>query len=73
MKKNIIFLAVGFTMISLCSFWIIYLRTQKPVKDSYVNKVHALYFTDEEIQNKNIEAQNKKIELQNKKMRESVA
>lgn len=54
MKKNIIFLAVGFIMISLCSFWMIYLSTQKPIKDSYMNKVHALYFTEEEIQNKNI-------------------
>lgn len=54
MKKNIIFLAVGFIMISLCSFWMIYLSTQKPIKDSYVTNVHALYFSDEEIQDKNI-------------------
>lgn len=54
MIKKFLILIIGFIIISLCSFWIIYLRTQKPVKDSYVNKVHALYFTDEEIQNKNI-------------------
>lgn len=54
MKKKIIILSVGFVIATLSCFWIIYFKTQKPIKDSYVTSVHALYFSDEEIQDKNI-------------------
>lgn len=55
MKKRCLILCISsIIIIILAVFLITLLSTQKPVKESYVHKVHAYYFSEEEIENKNI-------------------
>lgn len=55
MKKRCLILCISsIIIIILAVFLITLLSTQKPVKESYFHKVHAYYFSEEEIENKNI-------------------
>lgn len=55
MKKRYLILCISsIIIIILAVFLVTLLSTQKPVKESYVHKVHAYYFSEEEIENKNI-------------------
>ncbi|MDE6567841.1 MAG: hypothetical protein K2K70_08955 [Lachnospiraceae bacterium] len=55
MKKRCLILCISsIIIIILAVFLVTLLSTQKPVKESYVHKEHAYYFSEEEIENKNI-------------------
>lgn len=54
MKKKCLVLCISITILILAGFLITLLSTKRPVKESYVNKVQAYYFSEEEMENKNI-------------------